>query len=62
MKFKIMNQVAENDWYRKFVLLMFCILYSEECTKKNCQYFLSVDAHVQIDDPALLRDLIEQNR
>ncbi|KAK7471384.1 hypothetical protein BaRGS_00035990, partial [Batillaria attramentaria] len=34
----------------------------EECVKKNCQYYFSVDAVAQLTDPNTLITLIEQNR
>ncbi|CAL1536445.1 unnamed protein product [Lymnaea stagnalis] len=34
----------------------------DECTKKICQYLLSVDSIVQITNPDMLLDLMEQNR
>lgn len=34
----------------------------EECIKKDCQYFFSVDSIAQLTDPNVLVTLIEQNR
>lgn len=43
------------------LILMFC-RFREECTKVNCDYYLSVDSGAQLTNPDALRLLIEQNR
>lgn len=38
------------------------LLFSDECIKRDCQYYFSVDSTVQITNTEILEVLIEQNR
>ena len=39
-----------------------CHYFSADSIKADCQYFLSLDGNVQIENPELLRALIQYNR
>ena len=45
-----------------FLFLIFFYDCSEECLKKKCEYYLNVDSVAHMDNPHLLKLMIEQNR
>ena len=44
------------------VIRVLFILFSELCLKKKCGYYLNLDSTAHVDDPHMLKLLIEQNR
>ena len=47
---------------RRISVLSFWYVYSDYALAKNTDYFLSVDSEAHLDNPFLLKLLIEQNR